>query len=66
MKTKEIGWKEHHGIQNIGTEEFEVNTIVNKTKVLRIWERYISELYDRPDQPENLEVETEQEIDAGR
>jgi len=56
MKTKEIGLKEHHGIQNIGTEDSKGNTIVDKTKALRIWERYIAELYDRPNRPENLEV----------
>ena len=66
MKTKEIGWKEHHRIQTIGTEDSKGNTIVNMTKVLRIWERYIAELYDRPNQPESLEVETEKEVDAGR
>jgi hypothetical protein len=63
---KEIGWKEHHGIQNIGTEDSKGNAIVAKTKVLRIWERYITELYDRLNQTENLEVVTEKEVDASR
>jgi hypothetical protein len=43
MKTKQIGGKKHHGIHNIGTEKSKGNTIVDKTKVLRIWERYIAE-----------------------
>lgn len=29
-----------------------------------MWENYIRELYDRPNWPENLEVETEEEVQA--
>jgi len=32
--------------------------------VLKIWENYITELYDRPNQPEALEAETEEEVDT--
>jgi hypothetical protein len=32
--------------------------------VLKIWENYITELYDRPNRPETLEVEPEEEVDA--
>jgi len=32
--------------------------------VLKILENYITELYDRPNQPETLEVETEEEVDT--
>jgi hypothetical protein len=32
--------------------------------VLKIWENYISELHDRPNRPETLEVEPEEEVDA--
>jgi hypothetical protein len=34
------------------------------SKVLKIWENYITELYDRPIRPENLEVRPEEEVDA--
>jgi hypothetical protein len=37
MKRKELGWKENHGIQNIGVEDSEGNIIVDKRKVLKIW-----------------------------
>jgi hypothetical protein len=36
MKTKELGWKETQGIQNIGIEDSQVNTIVKQRKVLKI------------------------------
>jgi len=32
--------------------------------VLKIWENYITELYDRPNRPETLEVEPEEEADT--
>jgi len=32
--------------------------------VLKIWENYITELYDRPNQPKTLEIEPEKEIDT--
>jgi hypothetical protein len=47
MKTKELGWKENHGIQNIGIHDSQGNIIVDQRQVLQIWENYITELYDR-------------------
>jgi len=32
--------------------------------VLKIWENYLTELYDRTSQPETLEVEPEEEVDT--
>ena len=46
MKTKELGWKETQGIQNIGIEDSQGNRIVVQSQVLKIWENYITELYD--------------------
>ena len=31
---------------------------------MKIWENYITALYDRPNRPETLEVETEEEVDT--
>ena len=64
MKTKELGWKETQGIQNIGFEDAQGNRIVEQSLVLKIWENYITELYDRPNRPETLEVEPEEEVDT--
>ena len=64
MKKKELGLKEIQGIQNIGIEDFQGNKIADKSQVLKIWENYITELYDRPNLPENLEVEPEEEVDT--
>jgi hypothetical protein len=30
----------------------------------KYWQNYITELYDQPNQPENLEVKPEEEVDA--
>ena len=56
MKTKELGWKETQGIQNIGFEDAQGNRIVEQSLVLKIWENYITEIYNRPNRPETLEV----------
>ena len=31
--------------------------------MLKIWENYVTELYDRPNRPETLQVEPEEEVD---
>ena len=64
MKTKEIGWKENQGIQNIGIEDSQGNRIVEQRQLLKIWENYITELHDRPNRTVTLEVEPEEEVDA--
>jgi len=46
VKTKELGWNETQGIQSIGIEDSQGNRIVEQRQVLKIWENYITELYD--------------------
>jgi len=50
-KTKERGWKETQGIQNIGIEDSQGNRIVDQRQVPKIWEimlqNYTIELIDR-------------------
>ena len=43
MKTKELGWKETQGMQNIGIEGSQGNRIVQQNQVLKI----VGELYYR-------------------
>jgi len=64
MKTKELAWKETQGIQNIGIEGPQRNRVVGKNQVLKIWENYITKLHDRPNRPETLEIEPEEEVDT--
>ena len=63
-KTKQLGWKETQEIQNIDIEDSQGKRIVEQTEVLKIWENYITELYNQPNRPENLEVEPEEEVDT--
>ena len=64
MKTKELDWKETQGIQNIGIEKSKGNRIVQQSQVLKIGENYITELHDRPNRRQTLEVEPEEEVDT--
>jgi hypothetical protein len=41
MKTKELGWKETQGIQNIGIEDSQGNRIIEQSQVLIIWENCV-------------------------
>ena len=64
VKTKELGWNESQGIQNIGIEDSQGNRIVEQSQVLKIWQNYITELHDLLNRPVTLEVEPEEEVDA--
>ena len=44
---------------------FFICVLVDQTQVLKIWENYITELYDRPNRQETLEFEPEKEVDTG-
>jgi len=37
---------------------------VDQKQVLKIWENYVTELYDRPNRLETLETEPEKEVDT--
>jgi len=54
MKTKELGCKETQGIQNISIEDSQGKRRVDQRQVLKIWENYVTELYDRPNRSETL------------
>jgi len=40
METKELGWKENRGIQNIGAKVSEGNIIADNRHVMEIWKNY--------------------------
>jgi hypothetical protein len=63
MKTKELGWKETQGIQNTSIEDSQGNRTVDQRQVLNIWDNYVTELYDRTNRSEIIEVERE-EVDT--
>jgi hypothetical protein len=64
VKTKELGWKNTQGIQNIGIEDSKGNGIIEQIQVLKFWENYITELHDRTKRPETPEFESEEQVDA--
>jgi hypothetical protein len=47
-KKKELGWKENLGIQYIGVEDYKGNITADKTQIMKNWENYITDTYDRP------------------
>jgi hypothetical protein len=45
-------------------EDSQGNRVVEQSQVLKIWENYITKLYDRTNRPETLDVEPEEEVDT--
>jgi hypothetical protein len=64
MKKKVLGLEETQGIQNIAIDDSHKNRRVEQRKLLKIWENYITELYDQPNRLQTLEVEPEEEVDT--
>jgi hypothetical protein len=62
--SKKLSWKVNHKSQNAGILESQGNKILDQRKVLKIWENYITELCDRANRTENVEIETEEKVDA--
>jgi hypothetical protein len=62
-KAKELDRKENNATRNVDIEDSQGNMIVDQKQVLKIWEIYVEELYDRANLPENLNVEPEEEVD---
>jgi hypothetical protein len=42
----------------------ELVLLINLQQLLEIWENYITQLYNQPNQPESLEVKPEEEADT--
>jgi len=64
MLSKELSWKVNHRSQNAGIEESQGIIIVDRKKVLKIWENYITDFYDRANRTENEEIEPEEKVEA--
>jgi hypothetical protein len=62
-KTNGLSWKENQGIQNTGIENSVRNIIMYQRHLLKMWENYITELCDWADRSQNLEIETEEQMD---
>jgi hypothetical protein len=62
-KEKELGWKDNQGIRTIDIEDSQRNIIIDQRHVLKIWQTYITELYDRTNRSEIREVGTADEVD---
>jgi len=52
----------NYNFSNIGIEDSQGNRIVDQRQVLKIWEHYVTKLYDRPNRVKTLEVEPEEEV----
>ena len=58
-----IDLRKYYGTQKASIEN---SQIADQRQALKILENYITELYDEANRPENLEVESEEEMDENR
>jgi hypothetical protein len=61
-KAMELEEKENNGIRTVDIEDSQGNIIADQKQVLKIWEIYVEELYDRANCPEHLNVELKDEV----
>jgi hypothetical protein len=47
VKTKELGWKDKQVFKPLALKTLQGNVTVHQRHVLKIWENYITELYDQ-------------------
>jgi hypothetical protein len=59
-RAKELNRKKNNGSRNVGIEDSQGNMIVEEKQVLKTWEIYVEEFYDRANRQENLNVEPEE------
>jgi len=64
MKAKELGWGKKNRIPNTSAEDSQGNITIHRRQVLNIWENYITELYNQPNQPGNLAVKPQEVVHA--
>ena len=50
-------------IRTFGIEKNQSNIVIDHRQALRIWEKYIQDLYDSENHPQDTEIEAEVELD---
>ena len=62
-KTKEFGGRERKAVRSFGIEDSRGQLISGQAEMLKVWESYIGELYDKEHRPQHINIEREDVID---
>ena len=50
-------------MRTFGIEDIQGNIVTDHRKALGIWEKYIQDLYDSENRPQEIAIETKEELD---
>lgn len=62
-KIKELGWNENSGIRSFEMDDLHGHFTMDESKVFKIREDYVKELYDTQHRPQNLQAEATEDVD---
>ena len=62
QKAQQLGGRTSKVIR-FGIEDNQSNIVTDHRKALRIWEKYIQDLYDSENCPKDIAIEAEEELD---
>ena len=63
QKAKQLGERTSKAIQTFGIENNQSNIVTDHRQALRIWEKYIQDLYDSENRSKDITIEAEYELD---
>jgi hypothetical protein len=63
QKTQQLGGRTSKAVRTLGIEDNQGNIITDHRQTLRIWGKYIQNLYDLDNRPKDVAIEAEDELD---
>ena len=61
QKTQQLGGRTSKAVRTLGIEDNQGNIITDHRQALRIWEKYIQDLYDLENYPQDIAIEVQDE-----
>ena len=63
QKAQQLGGRTSKATRTFGIEDNQSNIVTDHWQALRIWEKYIQDLYDSENRPQDIAIEAEDELD---
>ena len=63
QKAHQLGGRTSKATRTFGIKDNQGNIVTDHRQALRIWEKYIQDLYDSENRPRDIEIEVEDELD---
>ena len=63
QNAQQLGGRTSKSIRTLGIEDNQGNIVTDHRRVLRIWEKYIQDLYDSENRPQDIAIEAQDELD---